>query len=232
MPLKIIGTGLGRTGTHSLKLALEMLGFGKCYHMHELFQHPGDLKYFKAASQGKEVNWDELFSNYNSGVDYPVASYYKELYEYYPGAKVIHNVRDAESWYESASKTILKISSPFAPSVLKKAIHLPFSKVARSRIPVLLYNRKIAIRQFGSDFSDKERIIEAFNKHNEEVIRTIPSNKLLLFKPSDGWKHLCEFLEVHVPKEDYPRTNTPEEFYRTVDIIGSGGFLEDGRIPK
>src|SRR4051812_7397946 len=112
MPLQIIGSGMGRTGTHSLKLALEMLGFDKCYHMAELFQHPEQVTYFERAERGEQVSWEALFQGYRSAVDYPVARYYKQLMSYYPDAKIIHTVRDAESWYQSASQTIIWASKP------------------------------------------------------------------------------------------------------------------------
>src|SRR3569623_313362 len=106
MPLKVIGSGMGRTGTHTLKLALEQLGFGKCYHMVELFRKPANLTYFTKAEKGEKVNWDTLFEGYQSAVDYPVARFHKQLMEKYPDAKIIHTIRDAEAWYQSASETI------------------------------------------------------------------------------------------------------------------------------
>lgn len=97
MALKVIGTGFGRTGTTSLKIALEQIGFGKCYHMYELLHHPEDLKYFLKARKKEPVDWDALFTGYLSGVDFPVILYYKELMEKYPDAKLIHTTRDPES---------------------------------------------------------------------------------------------------------------------------------------
>lgn len=225
MPLKIIGSGLGRTGTYSLKLALEKLGFGKCYHMVELFQHPSDLSYFKKAEKGEAVNWDELFKDCHSAVDYPVARYYKQLAEYYPDAKIIHNVRDPESWYQSASETIFWASNPTSWRILKLAVHLPFSSAARKRIPVLLYNRKLAELEFGKNLKDKKKVIERYNLHSKEVIDTIPAERLLLFDPKNGWDPLCKFLKVPVPDVPFPMTNSKEEFMQRVNIIGSGKFL-------
>ena len=227
MSLKIIGTGLGRTGTHSLKLALEQLGFGKCYHMVELFQQPSGLKYFKQAERNEKVKWSELFLGYASAVDYPVARYYKQISEFYPDAKVIHTLRDAESWYQSAWATIFWASKPYSLRILKLAVHLPFSAEARSRIPVLLYNRKLAELEFGKDLKNKEKVIERYNKHYEEVIRTIPEDRLLLFDQKKGWEPLCKFLNVPVPLNQYPKSNSREEFLKRVEIIGSGKFLKD-----
>lgn len=226
MSLKVIGTGLGRTGTHSLKLAIEQLGVGKCYHMVELFQQPERLKYFKKAERGEKVNWNELFDGYKAAVDYPAARYYKQITEFYPEAKVIHTLRDPEEWYESASATIFWASKPYSLRILKLAVHLPFSSEARRRIPVLLYNRKLSELEFGRYLRDKEKVLEKYKKHHEEVLRTISSERLLMFDPKNGWEPLCKFLDVPVPSQPYPRSNTREEFLKRVEIIGSGKFLE------
>ena len=226
MSLKVIGTGLGRTGTYSLKLAIEQLGVGKCYHMVELFQQPERLKYFKKAEKGEKVNWNELFDGYKAAVDYPVARYYKQITEFYPEAKVIHTLRDPEEWYESASATIFWASNPYSLRILKLAVHLPFSSEARRRIPVLMYNRKLSELEFGKDLENKEKVIKRYNKHYEEVIKTIPDDRLLLFDPKSGWEPLCRFLKLPVPLIPYPKSNTRKEFLDRVNIIGKGRFIE------
>jgi hypothetical protein len=143
-----------------------------------------------------------------------------------PEAKVIHTVRDPESWYKSASETIFWSSKPTSWRILKLALHLPFSKVARKRIPVLIYNSKLAEREFGKDLKNKDKVIERYNRHNEEVIKIIPKEKLLLLNPADGWKPLCEFLNVPVPTTQFPKSNTRKEFLQNVNTIGSGKFIE------
>jgi Sulfotransferase domain len=222
MQLKVIGSGLGRTGTHSLKLALEQLGFGKCYHMMELLKNPDGLKYFLKAENGEKVNWDELFGEeYLSAVDYPVARYYKQLMNYYPDAKIIHTIREPESWYNSASETIIWASKPSLWRILKLMVRLPFSQEARSRLPVLKYNGRLIELEFGKDFKNKEKVIKRFNEHNEEVIRTVPKDRLLVFNPSSGWEPLCKFLNVPVPDVPFPKSNTKAEFLGRVKNIGS-----------
>lgn len=225
--LKVIGTGLGRTGTHSLKLALEHLGFGKCYHMMELFQNPQGLKYFKRAEKNELVNWDELFKGYSAAVDYPVARYYKQITQFYPEAKVIHTIRDPEEWYESASSTIFWASKPYSLKILKLAVHLPFSREARKRIPVLFYNRRLSELEFGRNLKNKEKVINRFKQHSEEVERLIPKERLLNFDPKKGWEPLCRFLNLPVPSVPFPKSNTREEFLNKVNIIGSGRFLTE-----
>lgn len=229
MSLKIIGSGLGRTGTYSLKLALEILGFGKCYHMTELFQNPSGVRYFNDAEKDKNVEWDKLFHGYNSAVDYPVARFYNKIYSYYSNAKVIHTIRDPEEWYNSASATIFPAGNPFSWKILKLAVHLPFSLQAIKRIPVLMYTRNLSHLEFGSNLKDREKVISYFNFHTEDVIRTIPKEKLLVFDIRSGWLPLCEFLNVPVPEVPFPVSNSREEFFEKVKIIGSGKFLKIDR---
>lgn len=212
MSIQVIGTGMGRTGTHSLKLALEILGFGKCYHMAELFEHPEGLVHFEKAEKGEDADWDTLFTGYNSAVDYPVTRYYKQLMQKYPDAKMIHTIRDSESWYASASKTIIWASKPSLGRMLKLMIKLPFSPGLRKQMPVLKYNGKLIELEFGKDCFNKEKVIEHFNKHNEEVLRFVPKEKLLVFNPKDGWEPLCNFLSVPLPSTPFPKTNSRDEF--------------------
>ncbi|MCB9320482.1 MAG: sulfotransferase family protein [Lewinellaceae bacterium] len=108
MGLKVIGAGWGRTGTESLKKALELIGFGKCYHAFELIKDGKRIVYWEQLARGEKPEYDKLFEGYQSAVDFPSAMYYKEFMEQYPDAKVILSYRDAASWYESASKTILR----------------------------------------------------------------------------------------------------------------------------
>ncbi|MDQ3019929.1 MAG: sulfotransferase family protein [Bacteroidota bacterium] len=226
MSLKIIGTGLGRTGTHSLKLALEQLGFGKCYHMIELIQHPEGLKYFQQAEKDEHVNWEELFEGYHSAVDYPVARYYKQLIKYYPDAKIIHTIRDAESWYKSVTDTIFWVSKPSLWRILKVAVHLPFSSETRSRLPVFKFNGKLIELEFGKDLKNKEEVIRRFNLHNEEVIKTIPKERLLVFNPKGGWDPLCNFLNVPVPENPFPKSNTKDEFIQRAKTVARAKELK------
>lgn len=216
MSIKIIGTGMGRTGTHSLKLALEQLGFGKCYHMAELFQHPECLTYFEKAENGEEVDWDSLFVGYNSAVDYPVTRYYKQLMKKYPDAKMIHTYRDPESWYQSASQTIIWASKPSFGRILKMMIKLPFAPELRKQMPVLKFNGKLVENEFGKDYKNKEAVIGFYNRHNEDVLKTVPKEKLLVFDPKNGWEPLCNFLGVAVPSTPYPKSNTRDEFINRI----------------
>ena len=106
MSLKVIGAGFGRTGTKSLKQALEDLGFGPCYHMVEAFAHPEHVPVWEAAAQGEPVEWEDIFRGYQSAVDWPAAAFYAQLMARYPDARVILTVRDPDRWYESVLNTL------------------------------------------------------------------------------------------------------------------------------
>lgn len=201
MALSVIGAGFGRTGTLSLKGALEQIGFGPCYHMLEVMKiksAPGD--WYKAAC-GDEMDWDAVFEGYNAAVDWPSCAFYRELAETYPDAKVILTLRDPKRWYESAINTIftsMQLEMPGAPPSIQAQM-----KMAR---------KLIAENTFGGDLGDEENAIAVFNAHTEEVKATIPAERLLVYEVAEGWEPLCAFLDVPVPDTPFPKVNTTEDF--------------------
>jgi hypothetical protein len=202
MGLKVIGAGLGRTGTMTLKTALEQLGLGPCHHMIEVFANVAtQAPFWRAAAAGDAVDWDAGLAGYNSSVDWPSAHFYRQLAAHYPDAKVILSRRDPERWYESMSETILK------------AMTMPvFSAPDGGEAPMHFARMIIYDQTFGGDLS-KANVITAFERHNAEVIATIPPERLLVFEAAHGWAPLCGFLGVPVPETPFPRTNSREEFW-------------------
>ncbi len=212
MSIKVIGAGFGRTGTLSLKMALEELGFGKCYHMVELFRNRDEIVEWEHASKGKDPDWDTIFSGYQSTVDFPGCLYYADLIKKYPDAKVVLTHRDPASWYKSAYNTILTIR-PRLRQLLKILMHYPFSDKARKVLRVGLHNKAlIEDSLFGGRVKDEQHVIEVFKQHMEQVKRTVPSERLLTYQVSEGWEPLCEFLGVPVPGKAFPRSNMRGEF--------------------
>ncbi|MEO6695773.1 MAG: sulfotransferase family protein [Ignavibacteria bacterium] len=216
MALQVFGTGQGRTGTSSLKIALEYLGFGKCYHMYELLSNPEQIIYFEKAERGEDVDWDGLFKGYHSACDMPVIRYYKQILENYPDAKVIHTTRDPETWFKSISDTIFWAVKPSVGRIVKMAIRLPFSSALRKRLRVMKYNGGMVETFFGKDLKDKTKVIEHFNKYNYEILNTIPKEKLLVYDVKSGWEPLCKFLNVPISSIPFPKTNSTDEFVNTV----------------
>ncbi len=194
--LKIIGAGFGRTGTLSLKNALEQLGFAPCYHMTELFSHPGADELWEAVSRGIPVDWDDIFKGYQASVDWPACAVYKELMQAYPAAKVLLTVRDPEKWYESARKTIYQVTDRQLLSTHARMV-----------------NALIWQGTFHGRFEEKEYAISVFHAHNEEVKQLVPPEKLLVYDVKDGWESLCTFLDVPVPVNmPFPHLNYWQEF--------------------
>lgn len=218
--LKIIGAGFGRTGTLSLKSALEELGFGPCYHMVEVISNPSRLPAWIDAVQGKPVNWREVFQGYQATVDWPGCSFYKELMEVYPEAKVLLSVRDPEKWYESVANTIYLVSKrPDAVAtreVLEKIAPqggaiIPAEGLDREQMMQL--TKFIWGETFHGRFEEREHAIEVFNQHVEEVKKHVPPEKLLVYNVREGWEPLCSFLGVAVPKDKpFPALNSRENF--------------------
>jgi hypothetical protein len=161
MGLEVIGAGFGRTGTMSLKVALEELGYGPCYHMVKLFEHPNHVERWEASVRGEPVDWEEMFVGYRATVDWPGAAFYKELSERYLEARVILTVRDPERWYESARGTIFNLRGTEIPRAPRMAMELASQ------------------RGFDGDVEDRGRMIEAFNRWNEEVKQFVPARRLL-----------------------------------------------------
>src|SRR5271157_5065367 len=188
MPIQVIGAGLGRTGTLSLKTALEELGFAKCYHMIDLFARMEDARTWDAASRGEPVDWDKLFAGYRATVDWPGCSFYRELLQHYPEAKVILTVRDPERWYDSARETIY-----FVREAIPRWTRVIFP---RMRVFRRMLDRIAWDGMFRGRFEDRAFAIDAFNRHNEQVRRDVPADRLLVYKVSEGWRPLCAFLGV------------------------------------
>jgi hypothetical protein len=205
MPLKVIGAGLGRTGTLSLKAALEELGFSKCYHMTEVLARPGDAQVWDAAARGEPVDWEALFRGYQATVDWPGCNFYREFLKLYPEAKVILTVRDPERWYDSARRTIYHVRSTFPGWVT------PF--VPRIRHLLRMLDRLIWDGTFDGRFEDRNHAIDVFNRHNTEARRSVPPDRLLVYEVREGWGPLCSFLGVPVPEgRPFPHLNDAEEF--------------------
>ena len=201
MPLEIIGPGFGRTGTNSLKLALEQLGFGPCHHMFEVRDHPERLTNWEAAARGERVDWDDVFRGYRSQVDWPGARYWRELAQHYKKAKVILSVRDPDSWFDSVQATI-------APFLAARGTH-PSLHV--NAIAEMGY-QTVSVQVFGDRLSDRDHAIRIFRRHIAEVQSEISTDRLLTFDLRSGWKPLCEFLEVEAPDVPFPKTNSSKEF--------------------
>ena len=218
--MKVIGAGFGRTGTLSLKAALEELGFGPCYHMTELFEHPEHADSWDAARRGEAVDWDVLLGDYEATVDWPGCTFYEGLIERYPEAKVLLSVREPERWYRSTRETVYELSritvlSPLSrPTFRLVGLFVPaIGKVAR------MNTRLIWDDTFDGRFEDEAYAEAVFERHNAEVRRKVPPEKLLVYEVKQGWGPLCAFLGVEVPDKPFPRLNDTAGMRRRIRMV-------------
>jgi hypothetical protein len=208
MTLSVIGAGFGRTGTLSLKIALEQLGLGRCYHMMEVFGNPGHAALWSAAADGVPVDWDALFEGYGATVDWPSTFFWEELADHYPDAKIVLSVRDPEGWYTSVSNTIYR------------AMTAPQESLPPPVAEQLAMARKIVLeRSLEGRFEDRAYAIEVFERHAEAVKRAIPPERLLVYPVGAGWEPLCTFLDRPIPDSEYPRSNSTEEFRERFAVV-------------
>ena len=199
MSIEVIGAGFGRTGTLSLKFALEKLGFDKCYHMMEVERNPGHAQIWIDAARGIEPDWHRLFEGYKASVDWPSCNFWREQMAAFPQAKVILTRRDPKSWYKSVMSTIWPASNrPRDTEEGRLGRELAFGNIWR---PI-----------FDERMDDEAHVIAQYEAHNQRVIEGVPADKLLVYEPGQGWAPICEFLGVPEPDEPYPKTNTTEQF--------------------
>jgi Sulfotransferase domain len=197
MSLQVIGAGVGRTGTHSLKLALERLLGAPCYHMLEVFERPDDVEQWRQASRSEEVDWDNMFGGYAAAVDWPTAAYYDVLMEMYPDAIVLLSTRrNADEWWTSASSTIFAAIDRVSdfPAAMEQMIF------------------EMLDARFTPDWREKGASMAAYLLHNDEVMMQVPSDRLVEWQPGDGWGPICEALGLPQPDEPFPHANSAAEF--------------------
>ena len=209
MALEVIGAGLGRTATFSLKFALEHLGFGPCYHMAEVFAGSRRNVPLWLDVVGGKPDWDAMFAGFQSTTDYPACTYWRELTTFYPDAKVILTVRDANSWFDSVSETI------FSPKMQ--------GSLAGSPVGAMMQG--VIFDAFGGRVEDRAFMTDWFTRRNQTVIDSLPSDRLLVFSPKEGWAPLCAFLGVPVPDAPFPRVNSRDEIKQAT--IDRGGLPPD-----
>lgn len=193
MTLKVIGAGFGRTGTDSMREALNILGLGPCHHMFEVITNEEQKRVWRAFVQGASIDWDQLFAGYVSCVDWPSAHYWKELADAYPEAKVVLTWRSAESWWESFEKTLVPV-------------------MRSSTDPASLGLALVRDKVFGGRLDDRAHAIAIYEKNVAAVKATIAPERLLVHEAGDGWEPLCAFLGRPVPDQPYPSRNSASDF--------------------
>lgn len=212
MTLQVIGAGFGRTGTTTLKWALETLLHGKCHHMREVLGSPSQVYGWAAKARGEPVDLAVLLEGYVAACDWPSAAYYAELAERFPAAKVVLTVRDFDKWYQSAYESIYGMSLMVKrPPVSWMTRVNPRMRAFGPMVDDVVWGERGV---FGGRFEDREHVRAVFERHHEQVRRTIPAERLLEYAPSQGWEPLCRFLGVPVPGIPMEHKNERQEMIR------------------
>jgi len=198
MTLKVIGTGFGRTGTDSMRKALNILGVGPTHHMTEVGKDAYVREQWLNLVHGANPDWDVLFNGYQACVDWPSAFYWRSLIVKYPEAKVLLTMRSATSWWLSFEATILKY-------------------ILRGDDPNGFAQRLVAQQVFNGRPDNREHAIATYNRNIEDVMSTVSPERLLVHSYEDGWEPLCCWLDLPVPDVDYPSGNTTQDFNRIVN---------------
>ncbi len=197
MTLRVVGAGFGRTGTNSLKLALERLLGEPCYHMFECYQRPEHMPIWTAAARGTAPDWGELLAGYGAAVDFPPAAFWPELMQAYPDALILLSVRDTDDWWRSARQTIFPTVLAQPPGTFREMIDALWSA------------------RFTLEIEDEQAVKAAFEEFNDQVRTGVPPERLLEWRPGDGWEPICAALDLPVPREPFPHVNTMKEFLET-----------------
>jgi hypothetical protein len=198
--VRIVGAGLGRTGTNSLRVALGQLLGAPCYHMFEVFNRPDDIAVWQRAIDGDPPDWRDFFAGFGAAVDWPVAAFWREISDAFPDAPVLLSTRrDADEWWASASATIFNLPPVDPDAGTERSAH------RRMALDMLS-------KRFTPGWTDAETAKRAYEAHNAEVRASVAPERLIDWRPSDGWGPLCVALGVPVPDEPFPLTNTTEEF--------------------
>lgn len=214
MTLEVIGAGFGRTGTLSLKLALETLGYKKCHHMLEVAKSGTQVDYWHRLAQGGPApNWEDVFDGFRACTDFPACIYYEELAEHYPQAKIILTVRDDEAWHRSVMETIHTVWR-----IMPAWVSWLVPRVQKLQHTV---DRLVWQGTFNGQISDPARARALFNAHNRAVQAAVSPERLLVFDVRQGWGPLCEFLARPIPDTPFPRTNETRVMKRRIFALHS-----------
>ncbi len=195
MRMKVIGAGLSRTGTMSMRAALERLLGGRCHHMEEVAKAPGQLDHWHGwAVEGRPLDLAAMYADYVACVDAPSCFLWRELMALYPDAKVVLTVRDPQRWFAS-----------FAALYRTTQWARPLGLVSKRIRHFIDLSDALIERELGE--IERDANIASFERHNEAVRAAVPADKLLVFEVAQGWAPLCAFLDVPVPAAPFPHLN-------------------------
>ncbi|KAJ7090764.1 P-loop containing nucleoside triphosphate hydrolase protein [Mycena belliarum] len=218
VPMRVLVLGFCRTGTASMRVALETLGFRDTHHMASVFQNPAEIAIWNTALDAKflgrgtpygRAEWDRLLGHCQAVTDLPGILFADELLAAYPDAKVVLTMRDPARWYVSyrASLHAFYHSRRLALACLLDA---RFGATLR-------FGQRCAGLALGSPDAPEAAATARFVAHYEHVRAVVPQERLLEYEVGEGWARLCAFLGVEEPGEPFPRTNDTREIRAKMD---------------
>ncbi|MEU6712076.1 sulfotransferase family protein [Nonomuraea sp. NPDC046802] len=224
--LTVIGAGLPRTGTSSMKAALERLGFGPCHHMFTIFADPALVDRWLPLATGEPVDWEHVFEGFRSAQDWPASFFWREQAEAYPEAKVILTVRDPRAWYVSMQALLANGPGQDLPEDMPEAAAAVFQSMMRLGPVLDRISSSFFGRSMREGLPDEESAVAAFERHVATVKQSLPPERLLVFDVREGWEPLCRFLGVDVPAgEPFPHLNDAKAMRQTIDTLVKEGRL-------
>jgi hypothetical protein len=202
MALRVVGAGLGRTGTASLQLALQQLLGGRCYHMGETFGRPDDIAVWHAAVCGSPPDWNAFLTEFVAAVDWPACAFWRELADANPDAIVLLSTRSsADAWWKSANDTIFQVPHRPIPEDAPPVFAAQMAMV-----------KDMFANTFTPDWEDEATAKRAYEEHNAAVRAAVRPDRLVDWQPGDGWEPICAALGVAVPDDPFPHVNTTADF--------------------
>ena len=216
-----------RTGTLTQKVALEMLGFGPCYHMVDVLADLDQAKLWQRALDG-EAPWEQIFDGFNSTVDWPGGYFYRELIDVYPDAKVLLSVREPQAWERRMRETVWAVRHGESLVRLLSSAQAHVNPQWRGFLEMIDRLVWEGEGTFASGHAEPQQLIDTMIRHNREVEEVVPSERLLVWDVKEGWERLCEFLGVPVPQQPFPHVNDRTEVLNRV-IDGSLQALRQWR---
>jgi hypothetical protein len=211
--LQVIGIGMHRTGSMSVKAALERLGFGPCYHGMEALRRGRDGDHWLAAYEaGGAFDWPVIFDGYRATMDWPTIHFWEQLAAAYPAAKILLTERDPERWWDSHVRMFelgAELERELTDEQRRWADESGFARMQAA------LGTTVAATFEGQVF-DKAHCLRVFERHYERVRRTVPAGRLLVYRVQEGWEPLCRFLGADAPDEPFPRVNVGDNLLHNI----------------
>ena len=221
--MKLIGAGLPRTATSSQKAAMDILGLSPCYHMQEVFADLDEAVKWNAALDSTEA-LEDVTAGYESVIDYPGSYHWRALMDIYPDAKVLLSVRSGESWAKSMHDTIWAML--WGDNLLGHITKTHCDVDPKYDFYIKTMKSMWERAKLSGPDATLESMATAMEAYNQDVIASVPEDRLLVWAIGDGWEPICEFMDLPVPTEPFPHINESAGFEAGIVRFGFGAIQQ------